>query len=75
MISVFYELALTYSIERSNDETEPSKLDRDLETEVGTPDFGVVNERLGGAAANDAAGFHDITSIGSGERQIDVLFD
>jgi hypothetical protein len=32
-------------------------------SEVGAPDFRIVNEFSGGTAMNDAAGFHNITSI------------
>ena len=34
-------------------------------SEIGAPDFGIVNEVPGEAAVNDATGFHDVTSIGN----------
>jgi hypothetical protein len=49
--------------------TAPSK------PEIGTPDFRIVYEFPGGAATNDMTGFHDVTSIGNRQRQIDVLFN
>jgi len=34
-------------------------------SEIGAPDFRIVNEVPGEAAMNDATGFHDVTSIGN----------
>ena len=34
-------------------------------SEIGATNFRIVNEFPGGAAMNDAAGFHDVTSIGN----------
>ena len=44
-------------------------------SEIGTPDFRIVYEFLGGPATNDMTGFHDVTSIGNRQSQIDVLFN
>src|SRR6266480_2919007 len=43
--------------------------------EIGTPDFRIVYEFLGAPATNDMTGFHDVTSIGNRQGQIDVLFN
>jgi hypothetical protein len=36
-----------------------------LESEIGATNFRIVDEFTGGAATNDATGFHDVTSIGN----------
>src|SRR3954451_7316246 len=43
--------------------------------EISTSDFWIFDELLGGPAASDMSAFHDVTSVGNRQSQIDVLFD
>ena len=69
------QLDLRFRADNDSRDARKIMFDVVLDSEISVPDFMIVDEFLGGAAKNDAAGFHDVTSIGNRQCQIDVLFD